>query len=209
MKHQIRDVYFITDSNFGWTHEQLAEMVLRAGIRVIQFREKNMSTREMFEVAKRLRKITEEYDATLIINDRVDLALAVGADGVHLGQEDLPVEAVRDIFDGIIGVSVHNVEEAKKAKDFADYLGAGPVYATKTKKDAKKPIGIEGLKKIVEEVSIPVVAIGGINKNNVIEVLKTGVDAIAVISAIASAENPEEEAKTLLDIVRKFKENKN
>jgi len=198
------DVYFITDSNFGWTHEQLAEMALKAGVRVIQFREKKMSTKQMFEIAKKLRKLTEDYDAILIINDHVDLALAVGADGVHVGQEDLPAEAVKEIFDGIVGVSAHTVEEAKKAERYADYLGAGPVFATKTKKDAKEPIGIEGLRKIVQAVDIPVVAIGSINRDNVLEVLKTGVAGVAVISAIAGAENPEEEAKKLLEIVRNY-----
>jgi thiamine-phosphate pyrophosphorylase len=202
------DVYFITDSSFGWTHEQLAEMVLRAGIKVIQFREKNMSTKQMFETAKRLRKLTEDYGATFIVNDRVDLALAVDADGVHVGQDDLPAEVVREIFDGIVGVSAHTVEEAKKAERYADYIGAGPVFPTKTKKDAKEPIGIEGLRKIVEAVSIPVVAIGSINRNNVVEVLKTGVAGVAVISAIASAKNPEEEARKLLGIVRGFKKNR-
>ena len=198
------DVYFITDSNFGWTHEQLAEMALKAGIRVIQFREKKMSTKQMFETAKRLRKLTEDYDAILIINDRVDLALAVGADGVHVGQDDLPAEVVREIFDGIVGVSAHTVEEAKRAERYADYLGVGPVFATKTKRDAKEPIGIEGLRRIVQAVNIPVVAIGSINRDNVLEVLKTGVAGVAVISAIAGARNPEEEAKKLLEIVRNY-----
>ena len=204
MKKLNFDVYFITDSSFGWTHEQLAEMALRAGIKVIQFREKKMSTKRMFEIAKKLRKLTEDYDAILIINDRVDLALAVGADGVHVGQDDLPAEVVREIFDGIVGVSAHTVEEAKKAERYADYLGVGPVFATKTKKDAKEPIGIEGLRKIVQAVNIPVVAIGSINRNNVLDVLKTGVAGVAVISAIAGAENPEEEAKKLLEIVRNY-----
>ncbi len=199
------DVYFITDSGFGWTHEQLAEMVLRAGVRVIQFREKRMSAKEMFEIAKRLRRLTEEYDAILIINDRVDLALAVGADGVHVGQDDLPADAVREIFDGIIGVSVHTVDEARRAERYADYLGVGPVFPTKTKKDAKRPIGVEGLRRIVKAVKIPVVAIGAINRDNVVDVLKTGVAGVAVISAIAGAKNPEEEARRLLEIVRKFK----
>jgi len=204
MKKLQFDVYFITDSSFGWTHEQLAEMALRAGIKVIQFREKKMSTKRMFEIAKKLRKLTEDYDAILIINDRVDLALAVGADGVHVGQDDLPAEVVREIFDGIVGVSAHTVEEAKKVEKYADYLGVGPVFATKTKKDAKEPIGIEGLRKNVQAVNIPVVAIGSINRNNVLDVLKTGVAGVAVISAIAGAENPEEEAKKLLEIVRNY-----
>ena len=198
------DVYFITDSGFGRSHEELAEMALRAGIRVIQFREKKKSTREMYEIAKRLRRITREYDAILIINDRVDLALAVDADGVHVGQDDLPPEVVREIFDGIVGVSAHTVEEAKRAERYADYLGVGPVFRTRTKEDAREPIGIEGLRRIVEAVSIPVVAIGAINRDNVLEVLKTGVAGVAVISAIAGAENPEEEAKNLLKIVRDY-----
>jgi thiamine-phosphate pyrophosphorylase len=199
------DVYFITDSSFGWTHEQLVEMVLKAGVSVVQFREKNMSTRQMFETAKRIRMLTDDYGATFIVNDRVDLALAVDADGVHVGQDDLPAEVVKEIFDGIIGVSAHTVDEAKKAEDYADYIGAGPVFRTKTKKDAKEPIGVEGLRKIVEAVSIPVVAIGSINSNNIVEVLKTGVAGVAVISAIASAKDPEEEARRLLEIVRRFK----
>ncbi len=204
MKRLRFDVYFITSSEFGRTHEELAKIALEAGVRVIQFREKRMSTRRMFEIAKKLRRLTEEYDATLIINDRVDLALAVGADGVHVGQEDLPAEAVREIFDGIVGVSAHTVEEAKKAERFADYLGVGPVFGTKTKRDAKEPIGIEGLRKIVRSVSVPVVAIGGINRNNVLEVLKAGVAGVAVISAIAGAEDPKEEAKKLVEIVRSY-----
>ncbi len=198
------DVYFITSSEFGRSHEELAEMVLRAGVGVVQFREKGMSAKQMFEIAKRLRKLTEEYGATFIVNDRVDLALAVDADGVHVGQEDLPAEVVREIFDGIVGVSAHTVEEAKKAERYADYLGVGPVFATKTKRDAKEPIGLEGLRRIVEAVSVPVVAIGGINRDNVLEVLKTGVSGVAVISAIAGAKNPEEEAKKLLEIVRSY-----
>ncbi len=204
MKRLRFDVYFITSSEFGWTHEQLAEMVLEAGVRVIQFREKKMSTKQMFEIAKRLRKLTYEYDATFIVNDRVDLALAVEADGVHVGQEDLPAEAVRDIFDGIVGVSAHSVEEAKRAEKYADYLGVGPVFGTKTKKDAKEPIGVEGLRRIVESVNVPVVAIGGINRSNVLEVLKAGVAGVAVISAIAGAKNPKEEAKKLVEIVRGY-----
>ncbi len=198
------DVYFITDSNFGWTHEELAEMVLRAGIKVVQFREKKMSTKQMFETAKRLRKLTEDYGATLIINDRVDLALAVDADGVHIGQDDLPAEVVREIFDGIVGVSAHTVEEAKRVEKYADYLGVGPVFATKTKKDAKEPIGVEGLRKIVEAVKVPVVAIGGINRKNIEKVLEVGVSGVAVISAIANAENPEKEARMLLEIVKRY-----
>ena len=197
-------LYFITSSDFGRTHEELAEAVLKAGVRFIQFREKRMSTKKMFEVAKRIRKLTWEYSATFVVNDRVDLALAVEADGVHLGQDDLPYEVVREIFDGIVGVSTHNVDEAKKAERYADYISAGPVFRTTTKKDAKEPIGLEGLKKIVSSVKKPVVAIGGINRHNVEDVLKTGVKGVAVISAIANTQNPEKSAKELLEIVKKY-----
>jgi thiamine-phosphate pyrophosphorylase len=199
------DVYFITDSNFGYTHEELAEMVLRAGIRIIQFREKKMSTREMVETAKRLRKLTNEYDALLIVNDRIDVALACDADGVHLGQDDMPAEIAREIFDGIIGISTKNVTQAANAEKYADYIGAGSVFPTKTKKDAGKAIGVSGLAEIVRAVSVPVVAIGAINRNNVLDVLKAGADGVAVISAIAAAPNPEDEARALLEIVREFK----
>lgn len=198
------DVYFITDSNFGYTHEELAEMVLRAGIRIIQFREKKMSTREMVETAKRLRKLTNEYNALLIVNDRIDVALACDADGVHLGQDDMPAEIAREIFDGIIGISTKNVTQAVNAEKYADYIGAGSVFPTKTKKDGKV-IGIHGLAEIVRAVSVPVVAIGSINRNNVLDVLKAGADGVAVISAIAAAPNPEDEARALLEIVREFK----
>jgi len=198
------DVYFITDSNFGYTHEELAEMVLRAGIRIIQFREKKMPTREMVETAKRLRKLTNEYNALLIVNDRIDVALACDADGVHLGQDDMPAEIAREIFDGIIGISTKNVTQAVNAEKYADYIGAGSVFPTKTKKDGKV-IGIHGLAEIVRAVSVPVVAIGAINRNNVLDVLKAGADGVAVISAIAAAPNPEDEARALLEIVREFK----
>jgi|GEM_PF-422741 len=202
------DLYFITDSGFGRKHEDLAEIALKAGIRIIQFREKKMSTRNMFFTAKKIRKLTREYGATFIVNDRVDLALAVDADGVHIGQDDLPVEAVRDIFNGIIGVSTHNVEEAKNAEKYADYISAGPVFYTKTKRDAGKPIGIDGLRRIVESVRIPVVAIGGINRENILDVLKTGVEGVAVISAIACSKDPENAARELLDIVLRFKKSR-
>ncbi len=197
-------LYFITTSEFGKRHEELAESVLKAGVRFVQFREKRMSCRDMYEIAKRLRILTREYSARFVVNDRVDLALAVDADGVHLGQDDFPYEIVRDIFDGIVGVSTHNVEEAKRAEMYADYVSAGPVFRTKTKRDAREPIGIEGLKRIVSAVSKPVVAIGGINESNIEEVLKTGVSGVAVISAIANSENPEKSARRLLEIVKRY-----
>jgi thiamine-phosphate pyrophosphorylase len=199
------DVYFITNPNFGYTHEEIAEIVLKAGVRIIQFREKLMPTKKMVETAKRLRKLTQEYDALFIVNDRIDVALASHADGVHVGQQDMPADLTREIFDGIIGVSARNANEASNAEMYADYIGAGPVFPTKTKEDAGKAIGVEGLVEIVRATSIPVVAVGSINKNNAIDALKAGAVGIAVISAIAAAKNPEKEAKILLEIVKDFK----
>ncbi|MEM3927917.1 MAG: thiamine phosphate synthase [Archaeoglobaceae archaeon] len=195
----MRGVYFITDPKFG-SHEELAKKALDLGVRIIQFREKKAKDIERLRVARALRELTESYDAMLIINERVDLAIAVDADGVHVGQEDLPCEVVKEIFDGIVGVSVSNVDETIKAIEAnADYLGAGPVFATTTKEDARNPIGIEGLRKIVEVSKIPVFAIGGINVENVVEVLNCRVDGIAAISAIAG-----ERAKDFIDLVNKY-----
>ncbi len=193
-------VYFITDSRFG-KHEELVEKALRGGVRTIQLREKNKPAREIYEIARKLRRLTNDYDALLIINDRVDIAMAMDADGVHVGQEDLPAAAIREYFDGIIGVSAHTVEEALKAEIHADYLGVGPVFKTATKEDAKEPIGIEGLREIVQSVKIPVVGIGGINRENALQVLECGVAGIAVVSAIAAG-NVEVAAKELVELVQ-------
>ncbi len=194
-------VYFITDPRFG-RHEELAEKALKAGVTAVQLRDKTASGRELCEVARRLRKLTFDYDALLIVNDRLDVAILSYADGVHLGQSDVPYEAARRHFDGIIGVSAHSVDEAKRAGKYADYLGVGPIFATKTKEDAREPIGVEGLRKIIESVSVPVVAIGGINHENAAEVLKSGAFGIAVVSAIAASDNAFAAAKKLVEIVK-------
>jgi thiamine-phosphate pyrophosphorylase len=206
MKDMDLSVYFITSNEFGYSHEEIALMALKAGIKTIQFREKRMSAREMLRTAKNLRELCDNFDATFIVNDRVDIALLSDADGVHAGQDDLPAEEIRRIFDGIIGTSVSSVEEAVKAEEHADYLGAGPVFFTKTKKDAGNAIGIEGLKRIVDAVSIPVVGIGSINSRNVMEVIMSGVSGVAIISGIASAENPEFEGRKILEMVRLSRE---
>ena len=197
-------VYFITDSKYG-KHEELAKKALEGGVRAIQFREKRMTSKEMYKIAKKLRKITLEYDSILVINDRVDIAIASDADGVHVGQSDLPYEVISDIFDGYIGVTAKSVEEAILAEKYADYLGVGPIFETKTKKDAGHPIGLAGLKKIAESVNIPVIAIGGIKKGLVKDVLEAGAFGIAVISEIAASGDVTRAAKELVDIVKKFK----
>ncbi|MET1124944.1 MAG: thiamine phosphate synthase [Archaeoglobaceae archaeon] len=190
-------VYFITDPRYG-KHEELAEAALKAGIRAIQLRDKNASGRELYETAKRLRKLTYDYDALLIINDRLDVAMLSEADGVHLGSEDLPYDVARRHFDGIIGVTVRSVEEAVRAERFADYLGAGSVFASRTKE--AEVIGLEGLREIVASVSVPVVAIGGIDESNAAEVFRAGAFGIAVVSAIAASHDPCRAAKRLLEV---------
>lgn len=197
-------VYFITDSRFG-KHEDLVEGALKGGVRAVQFREKKMNDREMYFTARKIRRITEDYDALFFVNDRVDIAMAVNADGVHVGQSDLPAYAIREFFEGYIGVSAHTIDEAKRVEKFADYLGVGPVFVTGTKEDAKEPIGIEGLKKIVDSVNVPVVAIGGIDTKNAGIVFESGVAGVAVVSAIAGADDVAVAARKFAEIARQYK----
>ncbi len=198
-------LYVIT-GNRRWKHEEVAEAALKAGVEIIQYREKEAPAKIMVEEARRIRKLCDEYDSTLIVNDRVDVAIACNADGVHVGQEDMPVEIVAEIFDGIIGVSVKTVEQAKRAERHADYFGAGSVFPTGTKET--EVIGLEGVKRIVEATSVPVVAIGGINRENVLEVLETGVAGVAVVSAVAMADDPEKAARELLDLIENLEKEK-
>lgn len=197
-------LYVITDRRLRDEVETVKE-ALEGGATSIQLRIKKAPTREMVEVGKKIRKITEEYDALYFVNDRLDVALAVNADGVHVGQEDMPVEIVKEIAPNlIVGVSASNLKEAIEAeKGGADYIGAGSVFPTKTKEDAKY-LGLDGLKAVIENVNIPVVAIGGINHENVREVLKLGVDGIAVISAIVGAEDVREATKRMKEMIEEY-----
>jgi thiamine-phosphate pyrophosphorylase len=182
---------FITDRKAcKLSYEEMTLKVLKAGVRWLQYRDKRRSRRKIYEESIRLRKITKEFNAVFIVNDHADISLAVNADGVHLGQDDLPIGEARKIIgkDKIIGISTHNLEQAIEAeKEGADYIGFGPVFHTVTK-DAGIPKGTETLQKIKSQVQIPVVAIGGINLKNCRSVLDTGVDAIAVASAILSGD---------------------
>lgn len=179
-------IYFITDRKYcDLPIYDMVSAVLDAGIRFIQYREKDRTRREIHEEASRLRELTRRYDALLFINDHADIALAVDADGVHLGQDDLPIEEARRIMgEKIIGISTHGPEQAKSAeRGGADYIGFGPVFHTTTK-DAGSPKGVDALRSVREVVGIPVVAIGGINEDNIEVVLDAGADAAAVATAI-------------------------
>ncbi len=182
-----------------------AKLALEGGATTIQLRIKDAPTREMYEIGKKIRELTREYDALYIVDDRIDIALAVDADGVQLGPEDMPIEVARDIAPNlIIGASVYSLEEALEAeKKGADYLGAGSVFPSPSKPDAKV-LGLDGLKNIVSNVRIPVVAIGGITHENVGEVLKTGVAGVAVISAVMGAPDVLDATKRLRNIVFSF-----
>ena len=156
----------------------------------------------MIKIGKRIRELTKEYDALYFVDDRLDVALATNADGVQLGPEDMPISLAREIAPNlIIGASVYSLEEALQAeKERADYLGAGSVFPTPTKAGVRV-IRVEGLRKIVESVKIPVVAIGGINHKNARDVLKTGVDGIAIISAIMGAEDVKKATEEMKKII--------
>jgi thiamine-phosphate pyrophosphorylase len=186
-------VYVISDMTLskGRSHEDIAAAALKGGASVIQMREKTLSFREAYPVALKLREMTAGAGAVFIVNDSVELALAVDADGVHLGQDDMPLGVARRLLgkDMLIGISTHSLGEALAAQEGgADYIGFGPIYATSTK-DAGAAKGPGGLKGIRDKVAIPIVAIGGINAANAAEVVDAGADAVAVITAVTMADD--------------------
>lgn len=168
------------------TLKESVTVVLSSGVRCIQYREKDKSRRDIYREALILRKLTNEFRAVFVINDYADIALAVNADGVHLGQSDLPLKEARKILgtEKMIGVSTHSIDEAIEAEaGGADYIGFGPIFHTATK-DAGKPKGVAALREIKKLIKIPVVAIGGINIGNLRSVIDSGADAVAVSSGI-------------------------
>ncbi len=200
-RERLRGVYVITDPQLGGGHLAGARAALQGGARIIQLRDKHATTRQLIEYALALRTLTRDYDALLIINDRLDVALAVEADGVHLGQDDMPIALARRLTgEGlIIGVSAETVEEAVRAEaDGADYLGVGPMFTTATKPDAGTPVGPERLRAIKQRVRIPVFGIGGITLANAPQVLQAGADGICVISAVLTAPDPAEATRQLV-----------
>lgn len=202
-------VYLVTDNGQlkGRDFFDVVEESLKGGVTLVQLREKNITSREFYEKALKLREITKKYNVPLIINDRVDIAMAVNADGVHVGQKDIPVSEVKRISGGklIVGATANTVELAKEAeKQGADYIGSGAMFSTPTKDDAK-PMTKDMLKNIVNSVNIPVCAIGGINIDNVIELKNTGIAGVAVSSGIMGVENVFDISNTFL----KLKYNRN
>lgn len=179
--------------------DKKVELAIRGGCTMVQLREKNGNMKEFYHDAAALRRITDTYSIPLIINDRLDLMLAIDAPGIHVGQNDIPASIVRRLIgaEKIMGVSAHNVEEALQAeRDGADYIGVGAVFSTNTKKNTKN-VTIKMLQEIVKAVSIPVVAIGGINCSNVKYLHETGISGIAVVSAILGAAQAYSAAKKM------------
>lgn len=181
-------LYVCTDRDIMTTDtlEEAVELAIKGGATIIQLREKDCTSREFYELALSIKDITDAYEVPLIINDRLDIALAVHADGVHLGQSDIPVQVARNVMgpNCIVGATANTLEKAKEAwQSGADYLGVGDVFGSATKNDTK-PVKLKELKKICDTVKIPVVAIGGISKKNIHLLKDTGVAGVAVISAV-------------------------
>ena len=197
-------VYLVTDRRNKTDEEflNIIEEAIKGGTTVVQLREKTASTKEFYDLALRVKEITSRYGVPLLINDRIDIALAVDCEGVHIGQDDMPADIAREIIgdDKILGVSASTVEEAKKAEmDSADYIGSGAVFPTATKDDADS-VSKEELKEIVDSIDIPVVAIGGITIENANTLKGSGIAGFSVVSAIMSAEDPKEASLKLKEI---------
>jgi thiamine-phosphate pyrophosphorylase len=200
------NLYLITDRRLGGGRDLLlvVEEALEGGVKAVQLREKDLSSRDMYELAFAMRKLTARYNAGLFINDRVDIALAVDADGVHLGGNSLPIHRARKVLGKkrLIGVSCHNQVNAVAAQDFgADFITYGPVFHTPSKAAYGSPVGIDSLREVAPRLRIPVFALGGITSRNTRQVLDAGAHGIALISAVIAAENPREEARTLLALL--------
>ena len=202
MKNFDSTLYFITDST-GWTEEEFlrrVEEALKGGATLVQLREKDKSTREYMALGEKVHKLTKAYNVPLIIDDRIDVAMAIGAEGVHLGQSDMPISAARKILgeDFIIGATTKTVPQAIEAyEQGADYLGVGAIYPTTTKVKTVLT-STETLDAICKAVPIPVNAIGGLNKTNIHVLEGIGIAGICVVSAIMKADNPKEETEILL-----------
>lgn len=202
------DFYLVTDSGLSkkGTLSDVKDSV-ESGCKIVQYREKNKSTKDMIDEASEIKRICSGR-AIFLVNDRVDVALAVDADGVHIGQDDMPIETARKILgaDKIIGLTVHSVDEAVEAeKSCADYVGLGSIFDTSTKKDAGQGIGPARIREVMNAIKVPVVAIGGINKENCRSVIENGADSLVAISAVVCSDDVKKETREFIDIIREMK----
>jgi thiamine-phosphate pyrophosphorylase len=201
------DIYGITAEEYsmGRSNIEVVARMIEAGITVIQYREKDKSDRLKYEECLKIREMTRVAGVTFIVNDRPDLALLVGADGIHLGQDDLPPQAVREMVGGemFIGLSTHSPAQAEAAVRLGvDYIGVGPIFATNTKKDVIAPVGLEYLEYVVENIRMPFVALGGIKEHNIAEVYRRGARCIALVTEIVGAPDIGAKVRALRKAIR-------
>jgi thiamine-phosphate pyrophosphorylase len=209
LRHRIQQylsVYLVMglDGNGGRSALETAAAALEGGITMLQLREKNAPLSRILDEGRQIRELCRRYHVPFLVNDRVDVALLLDADGVHVGQDDLPGTAARQLLGDqrIVGISAGTDEEAEKAmSEGADYLGVGSIYATRSKKDAGEPIGTSLISRIKAKWDVPVVGIGGIDQDNAAEVIGAGADGVAVISAIVGQNDPREAAARLRNAV--------
>jgi thiamine-phosphate pyrophosphorylase len=204
---QIGRLHVLTDTvlQSRFSHMELARLAIKGGADTIQFRQKVGSTREMIEIVRQIKQLCVDSGVTLIVNDRIDVAIAAEADGVHLGQDDFPIPLARKLLgeSRIIGGSAASLEQAQKClAEGADYIGFGPVYPTTSKADADPVTGIKLLKQTVEAIHLPIIAIGGISVENAPEVIRAGARGIAVISAVCCQEDPEQATHALYNALQ-------
>lgn len=204
---QIGRLHVLTDTvlQSRFSHLELAKLAIKGGADTIQFRQKIGATREMIEIVRQLKELCKSSGVRLVVNDRVDVAIAAEADGVHLGQDDFPIPQARKLLgeSRIIGGSAATLKEAEKClAEGADYIGFGPVYQTTSKADAHPVTGIKVLKQAVEAIPLPIIAIGGISTENASEVMRTGAQGIAVISAVCCQEDPEQATRALYNALQ-------
>ena len=201
------DIYGITAEEYsmGRSNIEVVARMIEAGITVIQYREKDKSDRLKYEECLKIREMTRVAGVTFIVNDRPDLALLVGADGIHLGQDDLSPEAVREMVGGemFIGLSTHSPAQAAAAVRLGvDYIGVGPIFATNTKKDVSAPVGLEYLDYVVKNIRLPFVALGGIKEHNIAEVYRRGARCIALVTEIVGAHDIGDKVRALRKAIR-------
>jgi thiamine-phosphate pyrophosphorylase len=204
---KIGELHVLTDTvlQSRFSHSELAELAIRGGADTIQYRQKSGSTREMIRIAEKMKQVCADHGVPFIVNDRVDVAIAAKADGVHLGQDDFPIPLARDLLgqEMIIGASASNMEEVEKCiLEGADYVGFGPVYPTTSKNDAGLAKGVASLAQAAKSVPVPIIAIGGIGLENVCEIRRAGIHGIAVISSVCCREDPEQATKALYQKLR-------
>ncbi|TSB46704.1 thiamine phosphate synthase [Alkalicoccobacillus porphyridii] len=204
-------LYAITGEEFHPGRElvEVMEQAILGGVDIIQLRDKKSSKKNVLKKAQQLRELTSKHNVTFIVNDHLDVAMAVGADGIHVGQDDLPLAETRKVVgpDMIIGISTHHIDEAKAAEaGGADYIGVGPIFPTKSKEDVVDPVTTSYIAQIEEDISIPYVAIGGIKRHNLKQVMEAGAKRVCMITEIVAAEDVKARCEEIIGLMQEYEE---